>query len=231
MIHALFKLFHHDLCCLGFHTIEFTDSDVTRLQEYISPGSGITKVTITHSYNESVLGIVFSSSSLESLELHSASPINDTIGTETMYLLRDNSNLKELKISFKDNGVLFFIKRMVFALKRNTSVFHLLLDYSGLIDKPLLSSVVPMLKELLQSNHTLKELTLANSMLDALREDVEPLVQLVKIAANNKSLKKLSCSELLFQAVQSRIPKQYRYILYESDHKLDMNFYTYPPQK
>ena len=92
----LLKIFRRDLRCLGFHLIKFTDSDVTRLQEYISPGSGIRRVKINFFINESVLGIVFRLSSLESLKLHRF--INDTISTETMNLLSDNSNLKELKI-------------------------------------------------------------------------------------------------------------------------------------
>ena len=40
----LLKLFRHDLCSLEFHTAKVTDNDVTTLQEYISPGSGLTSV-------------------------------------------------------------------------------------------------------------------------------------------------------------------------------------------
>ena len=41
------------------------------------------------------------------------------------------------------------------------------------------------------------------------------MVELVEVAANSTSLKKLSCNKELIDELQSRIPEQYQSILHE----------------
>ena len=50
--------------------------------------------------------------------------------------------------------------------------------------------------------------------------DIDAMVQLVEVAANSTSLKKLTCNELVYEQLQSHVPKQYQYIL----HKKDITF-------
>ena len=83
-------------------------------------------------------------------------------------------------------------------------------------DEHPLTSLVPILIEFLLSNCTLQELTLScHDLIILPEEDFEAMVQLVEVAANSTSLKKLSCNSLLFSQVKSRISEQYRDILYE----------------
>ena len=217
--YPLLELFHSDLCYLGLSANKF--SEVTKLQEYISPGSGIRRVKLSSLYNESVLGVVFSPSSLESLELHlDELMINDTINTETVNLLSNNSNLKELKISCKSFVEVNLFIQIASSLQRNTSLSHLLLYYGYYFRADhSLCLVVPTLIKLLQYNHTLQELTLVAGYTysNLNEEDFEAMVQLVKIAANSTSLKKLSCDSKLFSQVKARITEQYRDFLYELD--------------
>ena len=74
-----------------------------------------------------------------------------------------------------------------------------------------LASFVPTLIEILLSNRTLQELTI-RCLSTTLRghlteEDVKAMVQLVEVAANSTSLKKLSCNSLLVSQVKARIPE------------------------
>ena len=218
-VDPLLKLFHRNLYSLEFCTTRFTDSDATRLQEYISPGSGIKRVKFS-SYNESVLGIVFSPSSLESLELFNFIDNSKTINCD---LLSSNSNLKKLKIDCQEFHELMLFKQIASTLQKNTSLFHLLIQYGceRSFDQWSLSSIVLTVTELLQYNHTLQEITIYFRDCDhynVREKSVEALVQLVQVAASNTSLKKLTCNSPLFQAVQSHIPRQHRYILYELDY-------------
>ena len=230
----LLKLFHRDLSCLEFHITQFTDSDVTRLQEYISPSSGIRRVKFSNNsffIDESLLATVFGPSSLESLEIGSYPLLTNT---ETLNIPNDNSNLKELTID-TSYGRIHAFKRLIPALKKCMSLSYLHLSFRppgkcepGLVseqpspssdafgDEHPLASLVPILIEFLLSNCTLQELTLTCRDLCILpEEDFEAMVQLVEVAANSTSLKKLTCDSPLFYQVESRIPKQYRDILYK----------------
>ena len=47
--------------------------------------------------------------------------------------------------------------------------------------------------------------------------DIDAMVQLVEVAANSTSLKKLTCDKYVYEHVLSHVPKQYRYILHEGE--------------
>ena len=93
----LVKLCCHNLLSLTLSEVKFTESDAALLREYISPGSVLKEVGMFMCHNiELMLPIVFSASSLHSLELDvPASAIN----TYTLNLLSANLNLKELLMS------------------------------------------------------------------------------------------------------------------------------------
>ena len=234
----LLKFFHHDLSCLEFSTVQFTDSDVIKLQEWISPGSGIKilRVTYSSSFDESLLATLFGTSSLESIEFNNSHLITKN---ETINLLRDNLNLKKLTIDTGDYGIDVF-KQLAPTLQKCMSLNYLHLSFNlpgvhlpGLVtcdgkelspssndgnDERPITSLILTLIEILLSNHTLQELTIVGHGTQLYSYLLKAaMVLLVHIAANNASLKKLSCNSLLFSQVKPHIPEQYCNILYELD--------------
>ena len=104
-------------------------------------------------------------------------------------------------------------RQLVAALHNNTSLT--LLSFQ-LYDKPVV--YVPIFIKLLQFNHTLQELVVSSDMyFFSSQEDVDGMVQLVEVAANTTSLKKLTCNKHVYEQLQSRVPKQYQYILHETN--------------
>ena len=177
------------------------------LQGYISPGRALKRLELISCENvELLLPIVSSASSLKSLALCSIS-----------FMIKISINLrlflKWLIIQLYDTQIL---KQLVAALHSNTSLPVLKVRLFKPVD------IVPILIKLLQSNHTLQELGVSYLQLD--EEDVKAMVQLVEVAANSTSLKKLSCNKLIFDQLQSRIPKKYKNILCEE--KYEDNWYN-----
>ena len=200
----LVKLCCHDLHSLVLWGVNCTESDAALLREYISPGRVLKYVKMIDWYNvELMLPIVFSASSLHSLELHD---IPSKINTYTLNLLSDNSNLKELRM-FAETFSVF--ERLAAALHNNTSLTFLSLDLFRC--KPI--DYVPILIKLLQSNQTLQELGVLH-MLELCQGDIDAMVQLVEVAANSTSLKKLTCDKYVYKQLLSHVPKQYQYILH-----------------
>ena len=50
--------------------------------------------------------------------------------------------------------------------------------------------------------------------------DIDAMVQLVEVAANSTSLKKLTCDKLVYEQLLPHVPKQFQYILYEGEYKI-----------
>ena len=162
-------------------------------------------------YNvELMLPIVFSASSLHSLEL---ADIPSTISTYTLNLLSANSNFKDLKMLLFE---LNFFEQLAAALHNNTSLTLLGVELSIL--KPV--DCVPIFIKLIQSNHTLQELEFFASGFVVVNKrrfdegDIDAMVQLVEVAANSTSLKKLSCDDIVYEQLLPHVPKQYRYIVH-----------------
>ena len=212
----LVKLCCHDLHSLVLQGTRCTEGDAALLREYISPGRVLKVVGIgVYDNVELMLPIVFSASSLHSLKL---TVIPSTINTYTLNLLSANSNLKEFKMLVSKVDV---FEHLTVALHNNTSLILLRVDFSHckLVD------YVPILIKLLQSNHTLQELEILNSVvivsMNGLipEEDIDAMVQLVEVAANSPSLKKLTCNKHFYEQSLSRVPKQYQHILRKGEHK------------
>ena len=159
---------------------------------------------------ELMLPIVFRASSLHSLIL---TDISSTLNTYTLNLLSDNSNLKELYVAFiKFDDC----EQLAAALHNNTSLTLILsVDFSDC--KPV--DFVPIIIKLLQSNHTLQELRVFR--MSKVYRNVDPMVQLVEVAANSTSLKKLSCDMDDYEQLLSRVPKQYQHILHKKNRTFD----------
>ena len=89
---------------------------------------------------------------------------------------------------------------------------------SDVVNERSLTSLVSPLIEFLLSNCTLQELTISSHATTSYNnlpvQDVEAIVQLVEVAANSTSLKKLSFDSRLFSNVQPHIPEQYHVILH-----------------
>ena len=47
--------------------------------------------------------------------------------------------------------------------------------------------------------------------------DIDAMVQLVEVAANSTSLKKLSCDKFVYEQLLSHVPKQYQYVLHKGN--------------
>ena len=213
----LVKLCCHDLYSLVLGCIGCTESDAALLHEYVSPGRVLKEVLMIDCPNvELILPIVFRASSLHSLELGDTP---STISTYTSNILSGNSNLKELRM-----GVNKFddCEQLAAALHNNTSLTLLSVHLHHC--KPV--DCVTTFIKLLQSNHTLQELEvvffyyIVCDEVDIDEEDIDAMVQLVEVAAKSTSLKKLTCDELVYEKLQSHVPKQYQYIL----HKKDITF-------
>ena len=151
---------------------------------------------------ELMLPIVFSASSLHLLQLD----IPSTTNTYTLNLLSDNSNLKALRM-FAETFDVF--ERLAAALHNNTSLTFLSFDL--LRCKPI--DFVPILIKLLQSSQTLQKLGVIHK-LKLCQGDIDPMVQLVEVAANSTSLKKLTCNKDVYKQLLPHVPKQYQYILH-----------------
>ena len=206
----LVKLCCHNLHSLVLREIRCTESDATLLREYISPGRVLKEVNMIMCHNdELMLPIVFSASSLHSLELDTDIP--STINTCTLNLT-DNSNLKRLRMSVSKFDA---FQRLAAALHNNTSLT--LLSVVLFHCKPV--DYVPIFIKLLQSNHTLQELEVLHT-LELCQGDIDAMVQLVEVAANSTSLKKLTCDKNVYEQLLSHVPKQYQYILHEGDCKI-----------
>ena len=194
----------------GLHVLH--ENDAALLREYITPGRVLKRVKMTACHNvELMLPIVFNASSLHSLDLKKTD-ISSAINTYTLNLLRTNSNLKKVRMSLDTFNV---VKLVAAALHSNTSLTLLSvhLFHCKAVD------CVPIFIKLLQSNHTLQELQVLSFNYDAER-DIDAMVQLVEVAANSTSLKKLSCDKNVYEQLLSHVPKQYQYILHEGDCKI-----------
>ena len=208
-IDPLVKLCCHNLHSLTFSVVTFTESDAALLCEYISPGRVLKDVEFISCRNvELILPIVFSASSLHSLEL--SLDISSTIDNYTLNLLSDNLNLKELTMDVYNFDV---FQQLAAALHNNTSLT--LLSFQ-LYNEPV--DFVPIFIKLLQFNHTLQELVVASGRYSfGGQKDIDAMVQLVEVAANSTSLKKLTCSKRVYEQIQSHVPKQYQYFLHEEN--------------
>ena len=149
---------------------------------------------------DTVLPIVFGASSLYSLEF------SIKINTHSLNLLSDNLNLKKLRLHV---GKFDVFEQLAAALHNNTSLTLLGI---GLSHKPV--AFVPIFIKLLQSNHTLQELEVLHT-LELCQGDIDAMVQLVEVAANSTSLKKLTCDKRVYKQFKSHVPKQYQYILHD----------------
>ena len=105
-VSSLLDLYHVQLHCLHLNKVTYSESDVTMLCKYISPGSAIRKLHVIKP--GLLLPVIFNSSSLESLtidrknlmfDVRSAPVDIGTIESHSVNLLRDNSNLSAIHIS------------------------------------------------------------------------------------------------------------------------------------
>ena len=150
---------------------------------------------------DTVLPIVFGASSLYSLEF------SIKINTHSLNLLSDNLNLKKLRLHV---GKFDVFEQLAAALHNNTSLTLLGVDLT--LFEPV--DFVPVFIKLLQSNHTLQELEIFY-IFELCQGDIDAMVQLVEVAANSTSLKKLTCDKRVYKQFKSHVPKQYQYILHD----------------
>ena len=218
----LVKLCCHDLHSLELSMISCSESDAALLREYISPGRVLKYFKMFECSNvDIILPIVFSASSLHSVELHhyfilTSQLVNISstciINTYSLNLLSANSNLKELIILIYKFDV---CEQLAAALHNNTSLTLLGVDLT--LFEPV--DFVPVFIKLLQSNHTLQELEIFY-IFELCQGDIDAMVQLVEVAANSTSLRKLTYNKLVYEQLLSLVPKQYQYILHEGECRM-----------
>ena len=193
--HLNIRLSHHH----GYH---YDHDDEVILQQLIAPGSGLRRLTY-HSYGintselhrNTLIPLLFQPSSLQELSLYLVE--RDTVNYDEL-LPRENTNLKELTVSFH-------ILRPLAALIMNITS----LTYLGIDGGVLHSYDLPILTNIVQSHRTLEVLEIGYRIIYYNSEKNGALLQLIE-AAGSSRLKKL---RLCCKNLPSHIHEQYKHLL------------------
>ena len=174
----LLKLCHNKLQLLELANVSCSKSDVAILCKYNIPA-----VNIRDSCKNAVilLPVVFKPSSLESLTIlsHSAS---GTIGSHTVSLLKNNSNIKHLRISDT------YLIPLAPALCDNTSLVRLKVTFTNE------EANLLILKAIIQSNRTLQQLEFTYRKSGLSQDAIKAMVEIMDAAAYSPSIKEVTCS-------------------------------------
>ena len=179
----LLKLCHNKLQRLELFHVSCSKSDAAILSKYNTPALNIGAFCKNA---DILLPVVFKPSSLESLTIHSDSD-SGTIGSHTVSLLKDNSNIKHLTISDT------YLIPLAPALRDNTSLVLLEVKFFMNEEANLLT-----LKAIIQSNRTLQQLEFIyqKEKLGLSQDAIKAMVEIMDAAAYSPSIKEVTCSYL-----------------------------------
>ena len=174
----LLKLCHNKLQHLELTNFSCSKSDVAILCKYNTPA--LKNITASCKNVNILLPVVFKPSSLESLTILSDF-VSGTIGSHTVSLLKDNSNIKHLSIS----GT--YLIPLAPALRDNTSLVRLEVKFTNEEANFL------TLKAIIQSNRTLQQLEFTYRKPGLSQDATKAMVEIMDAAAYSPSIKEVTC--------------------------------------
>ena len=185
-VEPLLELCHHNLQSLELSDVSCSESDATILCKYIKPALKRIHIGAFCKHGDVLLSVVFNQSSLDSLTIDQHAHFDsDKIGSHTVSLLKENSNIKNLAIPAA------CLIPLAPALHDNTSLVLLKVQ---LVDKEEIINHLRNLTQIIKSNHTLQQLEVIfyNSVLSD--EVIQAIVHVVDAAAYSPSIKEVTCT-------------------------------------
>ena len=195
----------HHLIITGSPYFNFDNDDKVMLQQLITPGSGLRRLTLNGVPDISILiPLLFQPSSLQELELANAIQL-----TNLELIPHKNTNLKELKIA---PNLLRLLTEMII---NSSSLIYLEIISSILIDE------LPDLLYIVLSHHTLEVLLIQCNF----NNPFTIVLQLIE-AAGNSRLKKLRLHKSDYDKLPPHIHEQYKHLLEPWGNSTCLTFHT-----
>ena len=183
----LLKLCHNKLQHLELENLCCSKSGAAILCKYNTPA--LMNIGAFCKNIDILLPVVFKPSSLESLTILTDF-VGGTIGSHTVSLLKDNSNIKYLTISDT------YLIPLAPALRDNTSLVRLEINFTN-EEANLLT-----LKAIIQSNRTLQQLEFTYHKPALSQDGIKAMVEIMDAAAYSPSIKEVTCIPTSFSPLR-----------------------------